>query len=81
MVSLSTWEQLWQWMGLLLKLLSLHGQEVTCFRNGKGLQGVVSQVACDTNANVRFVQTDWPGATYNLSCFCEAALLMLYVEK
>ena len=49
----------------------LNGQEVTCYRNRKCVWGVISQVACDANAKVWFVQTDWPGATNDLSCFCE----------
>jgi hypothetical protein len=47
----------------------LHGQEVGCYRNQKGFWGVISQVAADANAKVRFVQTDWPGETNDVSCF------------
>ncbi len=55
----------------------LNGQEVSCYRNRKGVWGLISQVACDANAKIRFVQTDWPGATNDLTCFRETALFML----
>jgi len=55
----------------------LNGQEVTCYQNWKGVWGVISQVACDANAKVWFVQTDWPGATNDLSCFHETPLFLL----
>ena len=47
----------------------LNGQEVGCFRNRKGFWGLILQLACDANAKVRFVQTDWPGATNDITCF------------
>jgi hypothetical protein len=59
----------------------LNGQEVGCYRNRKGFWGVISQVACDANAKVRYVQTDWPGATNDLSCFRETALFALLKDK
>jgi len=55
----------------------LNGQEVACYQNWKGVWGVISQVACDANAKGWFVQTDWPGATNNLSCFRETPLFLL----
>jgi hypothetical protein len=55
----------------------LNGQEVSCYRNRKGVWGLISQVACDANAKIRFVQTDWPGATNDLSCFRETPLFLL----
>jgi hypothetical protein len=55
----------------------LQGQEVGCYRNRKGVWGLISQVDCDANAKVRFVQTDWPGATNDLSCFHETPLFLL----
>jgi hypothetical protein len=55
----------------------LNGQEVSCYRNRKGVWGLISQVACVANAKIRFVQTDWPGATNDLTCFRETALFML----
>ena len=36
----------------------LNEQEVGCFMNRKGFWGLISQLACDANAKVRFVQTD-----------------------
>jgi len=55
----------------------LNGQEVSCYRNRKGVWGLISQVACDANAKIRFVQTDWPGATNDVTCFRETALFNL----
>jgi hypothetical protein len=55
----------------------LQGQEVGCYRNRKGVWGLISQVGCDANAKVRFVQTDWPGTTNDLSCFRETPLFLL----
>jgi hypothetical protein len=55
----------------------LNGQQVLCYRNRKGIWGLISQVPCDVNANVRFVQTDWPGATNDLSFSRETALFLL----
>jgi len=55
----------------------LDGQQVGCYRNRKGYWGLISQVACDSNAKVRFVQTDWPGATNDLSCFKETKIYSL----
>jgi len=52
----------------------LDGQEVSCYRNRKGFWGLITQVGCDCNGKVRFVQTDWPGATNDLSCFRETPL-------
>jgi hypothetical protein len=47
----------------------LDGQEVSCYRNCKWVWGLISQVACDANAKVRFVQTDWPSDTNVLVLF------------
>ena len=55
----------------------LNRQEVSCYRNWKGVWGLIAQVACDANAKIRFVQTDWPGVTNDLSCFHETALFNL----
>jgi hypothetical protein len=55
----------------------LNGQEVSCYRNWKGVWGLISQVACNVNAKIRFAQTDWPGATNHLSCFRETQLFLL----
>ena len=55
----------------------LNGQEVSCYRNRKSVWGLISQVACDANAKIRFVQTDWPGATNDVTCFHETALFNL----
>ena len=52
----------------------LNGQDVTCYRNRKGVWGLISQLGCDANAKVRFVQTDWPGATNDVSCLCGTQL-------
>jgi hypothetical protein len=54
----------------------LNGQEVSCYRNRKGVWGLISQVGCDANAKIRYVQTDWPGATNDLSCFRESPLFL-----
>jgi hypothetical protein len=35
---------------------------------------LITQVGCDCNGKVRFVQTDWPGAMNDLSCFQETPL-------
>jgi hypothetical protein len=43
--------------------------------------GLISQVGCDTNSKVRFEQTEWPGTTYDLSCFCENALFLRIKNK
>jgi hypothetical protein len=59
----------------------LQGQEVGCYRNRKGVWGLISQVGCDANAKVGFVQTDWPGATNDLSCFRETPLFLLLKNK
>jgi hypothetical protein len=53
----------------------LQGQEVGCYRNRKGVWGLISQVGCDANA------TDWPGATNDLSCFRETPLFLLLKNK
>jgi hypothetical protein len=42
---------------------------------------LISQVGCNTNYKVSFVQTDWPGETYNLSHFRETALFLLLKNK
>jgi hypothetical protein len=55
----------------------LNGQEVTAYRNRKGFWGLIAQVGCDSNAKVRFVQTDWPGATNDLTCFRSTMLYNL----
>jgi len=55
----------------------LNGQEVACYQNWKGVWGVISQVDCDANAKVPFVQTNWPDLTNDLSCFCETPLFFL----
>jgi hypothetical protein len=39
----------------------LDGQEVSCYRNQKGFWGLITQVGCDCNGKVCFLQTDWPG--------------------
>jgi hypothetical protein len=59
----------------------LDGQEVGIYRNRKGFWGLTSQVAFDSNAKVRIVQTDWPGATNNLSCFKETPLFLLLQSR
>jgi len=59
----------------------LNGKEVACFRNRKGFWGLITQVGCDSNGKVRFVQTDWPGATNDLSCFRETPLFHLLKSK
>jgi len=55
----------------------LQGQDVACYRNRKEVWGLISQVGCDANAKTRFVQTDWPGATNDLSCFRETPLFLM----
>jgi hypothetical protein len=55
----------------------LNGQEVTAYRNRKGFWGLISQVGCDSNAKVHFVQTDWPRATNDLACFRSTILYNL----
>jgi hypothetical protein len=57
------------------------GQEVSCYQNRKGFWGLITQVGCNSNAKVRFVQTDWPGATNHLSCFQEMPLYRLLKTK
>ncbi len=52
----------------------LDGQEVSCYRNRKGFGGLTTQIGCDCNGKVCFVQTVWPGATNDLSCFQETPL-------
>ncbi len=47
----------------------LNGKEVACFRNRRGFWGLITQVGCDSNGKVRFVQTDWPGATNDYPVF------------
>jgi hypothetical protein len=47
----------------------LNGQEVAAYRNRKGFWGLIAQVGCYSNAKMHFVQTDWPGATNDLTCF------------
>jgi hypothetical protein len=42
---------------------------------------LISQVACDANAKVRFVQTDWPGATNDISAFHETGLFRLLKDQ
>jgi hypothetical protein len=59
----------------------LNGQEVACFRNRKGFSGLISQLGSDANAKVRFVQTDWPGATNDISCFRGTQLFHLLKTK
>ena len=59
----------------------LNGQEVGCFKNRKGFWGLISQLACDANAKVRFVQTDWPGATNDITCFRGTQLFNLLKTK
>jgi hypothetical protein len=59
----------------------LQGQEVGCYRKRKGVWGLISQVGCDANAKVRFVQIDWPGSTNDLSCFRETPLFLLLKNK
>ncbi len=59
----------------------LDGQEVSCYRNRKGFWGLITQIGCDSSAKVRFVQTDWPGATNDLSCFQETTLFQLLKSK
>jgi hypothetical protein len=39
------------------------------------------QVACDANAKVRFLQTDWPVATNDLSFFHKTALFLLLTKQ
>ena len=48
----------------------LDGQEVGVYRDRKGFWGLISQVACDSNAKVRIVQTDLPGATASRKHHC-----------
>ena len=59
----------------------LNSQEMVCFRNPKGFWGLISQLASDANAKVRFVQTGWPGATNNISCFSRTHLFHLLKTK
>ena len=59
----------------------LNGQEVVCLRNRKGFWGLISQLACDAYAKVRFVQTDWPGATNDISCFRGTQLFNMLKNK
>jgi hypothetical protein len=44
----------------------LDGRDVGIYRNCKRFRGLISQVACDSNATVRIIQTNWPGATNDL---------------
>jgi hypothetical protein len=59
----------------------LQGQDVACYRNQKGVWGLISQVGCDANAKIRFIQTDWPGATNDLSCFRETPLFLMLKNR
>ncbi len=55
----------------------LDGQQVDSYRNHKIFWALISPVACDSNAKVQFIQTDWPGAINGLSCFRETPLYLL----
>jgi hypothetical protein len=59
----------------------LNGQEVTAYRNRKRFGGLISQVGCDSNAKVCFVQKDWPGATNDLTCFRSTMLYNLLCSR
>jgi len=60
----------------------LNGQEVTAYKKKrKGFGGLISQVGCDSNAKVRFVQTNWPGATNDLTCFRSTMLYNLLCSR
>jgi hypothetical protein len=72
--------------GFVIKMVKpdakqLQGQDVGCYRNCKGVWGLISQVGCDANAKIRFVQTDWPGATNDLSCFRETSLFLMLKNR
>jgi hypothetical protein len=41
----------------------------------------MTQVGCNSNGKVRFVQSDCPGATNGLSLFCETTLFHLLKSK
>ncbi len=59
----------------------LNGQDITAYRNRKGFGGLIAQVGCDSNAKVQFVQTDWPGATNDLTCFRTTMIYNLLRSK
>jgi hypothetical protein len=59
----------------------LQGQDVACYRNREGVWGLISRIGCDANAKIRFVQTDWPGATNDLSCFRETPLFLMLKKQ
>ncbi len=53
--------------------------------NGKNVDCLITQLGCDSNGKIRFLQTDWPGATNDISCFrahivCDEAYSALSVE-
>jgi hypothetical protein len=50
-------------MPMILMVKRWHVLEIVCW-------GLVSQLAADANAKISFVQTYWPGATNDISCFC-----------
>jgi hypothetical protein len=59
----------------------LNSQEVAACRNIKGFGGLIAQVGCDSYTIVRFVQTDWPGATNDLTCFRSTILYNLLCNR
>ncbi len=72
--------------GFVIKIIKpnaadLNGQEVTANRNRKRFWGLIAQVGCDSKAKVRFVQTDWPGATNDLICFRSKMLYNLLCSR
>ena len=50
-------------------------------QKSKGFWGLISQFACDANAKVSFVRTDWPGATNDVTCFFGTQLFHMLKTK
>jgi hypothetical protein len=61
--------------------VSLLGKSVDCYRNCKGFGGLITQVECDSNAKIHFVQTYWPGTTNDITCFQQTPLFNALKEK
>jgi hypothetical protein len=72
--------------GFVLKIkkpsaASLLGQSVDGYRNHKGFWGLITYVGSDSNAIIHFVQTDWPGATNDITCFRQTPLFNALKKK
>ncbi len=44
------------------------------YKDRKWFWGLITQLSCDSNWKIHFVQTDWPRATKNITCFREKPL-------